>query len=80
MRNVKTNHKGLAACNLFLHNMLVMNRYYWENRKEIEYPIYWRKRIKTTIRAFFTGWTITPLRTEKQWERAVDRRVNEDRR
>lgn len=80
MRNVRTNHKGLAACNLYLKNMLTMNRYYWRHRKEIEYPIRWGSRLWRTFVALFTGWTLTKVRTERQWERAVNRRINESRR
>ena len=74
MRNIKSNHTGLSAVNLYLHNMLVMNRYYWRNRKTVEFPIRWRNRIKQTIWAFIFGWTPWQLRTEKQWNRAIDKR------
>lgn len=74
MRNVKTNHTGLAAVNLYLHNMLSMNRYYWQHRKEIEFPLRWGNRIKQTIIAALIGWTPWHLRTEKQWERDVETR------
>ena len=74
MRNIKTNHTGLAAVNLYLNNMLSMNRYYWCNRKNVEFPIRWGNRIKHTILALLTGWTPWQLRTEKQWNRALDKR------
>lgn len=74
MRNIKSNHTGFAAINLWLHNMHVMNKYYWRNRKNVEFPIHWRNRIYNTIRAFIFGWTPWDLRTEKQWKRTINLR------
>lgn len=74
MRNIKTNHTGLSAVNLYLNNMHVMNKSYWRNRKTVEYPIRWKRRILNTIEALLFGWTWWQLRTEKQWARAVDKR------
>ena len=76
MRNIKTNHTGLSAVNLYLSNLHVMNKYYWRNRKTLEFPINWTHRIKQTIWAFLFGWTPWHLRTEKQWGRAIERRLN----
>lgn len=75
MRNIKTNHTGLSAVNLYLNNVHVMNKYYLRHRKEVEYPIRWKSRIKHTILACLIGWTPWELRTEKQWERSVDKRM-----
>lgn len=76
MRNIQSNHTGLSALNLYLHNMLVMNKYYWRERKTIEYSINWPNRIKQTIWATLFGWTPWHLRTEKQWNKAIDRRCS----
>lgn len=74
MRNYKTNHRGLSAVNLSLHNHLGMFRYEWRHRHTLGYPLRFKRRLWEIFKAAIFGWEPWRVRlTKRGYQRAHDR-------
>lgn len=77
MRNIRTNHQGLAAVNLGLANHIVMSRSNKRTHNTYRGPYSTRRHWwRVTLWALFLCWEPHNLRTEKQWNKLIDRRLS----